>query len=185
MDLVISHPISWHLRRGGMGRVGGARRQALHRLRPRHRQRAGGGCSAERWLPWSRAWTCCSGCCASSESRPIGSHWIKSARRGGLCSPCRQSADATWTRKHGSSTWLGWHLGLKYGLGVQDGFMLETASGCQWVKEEGEAGEYLYSHQYLKTWILSPSLARRRPPPQTYNEGYLQRPLVRCWKVYI
>ena len=29
------------------------------------------------------------------------------------------------------------------------------------------------------------SLARRRPPPQTYNEGYLQRPLVRCWKVYI
>jgi hypothetical protein len=32
MDLVISHPISWHLRRGGMGRVGGA---------PHHRQRAG------------------------------------------------------------------------------------------------------------------------------------------------
>jgi hypothetical protein len=31
--------------------------------------------------------------------------------------------------------------------------MLETASG--WVKEEGEAGEYLYSHQYLKTWILN------------------------------
>jgi hypothetical protein len=99
------------------------------------------------------------------------------------------AADATWTRKHGSSTWLGWHLGLKYGLGVQDGFMLETASG--WVKEEGEAGEYLYSHQYLKTWILSPSglrsrgAWRRRPPPQTYNEGYLQRPLVRCWKVYI
>ena len=22
------------------------------------------------------------------------------------------AADATWTRKHGSSTWLGWHLGL-------------------------------------------------------------------------
>jgi hypothetical protein len=34
-------------------------------------------------------------------------------------------------------------------------FMLETAS--VWVKEEGEAFEYLYSHQYLKTWILSPS----------------------------
>ena len=35
MDLVISHPISWHLLRGGMGRVGGARRQALNLLRPR------------------------------------------------------------------------------------------------------------------------------------------------------
>ena len=35
--LMISQPISWHLR-GGMVRVGGARRQALHLLRPRHRQ---------------------------------------------------------------------------------------------------------------------------------------------------
>ncbi len=35
-----------------------------------------------RWLPWSRAWTCCSGCCASSALRPICSHWKKSACSG-------------------------------------------------------------------------------------------------------
>jgi hypothetical protein len=37
-------------------------------------------------------------------------------------------------------------MGLKYGVGVQDGFKLETGR----VKEEGEADEYLYSHQYFK-----------------------------------
>jgi len=52
---------------------------------------------------------------------------------------------------------------------------------CQWLSEgggcHGEAGEYLYSHQYLKTRILSPNglrsrgAWRRRPPPQTYNEA--------------
>jgi hypothetical protein len=43
----------------------------------------------------------------------------------------------------------------------------------------------------LEFWVRAdcgaaePWCLRRRPPPQTYNEGYLQRPLVRCWKVYI
>ncbi len=54
---------------------------------------------------------------------------------------------------HCGSTWRGWHLGLKYGLGVQYGFKLETG----WVKEEGEAGDYLYSHQYLNYWTPSPN----------------------------
>ena len=49
--------ISWHLV-GGMARVGDARGQVLHLLRPRHRQRAGDGCAAELRRSWSRAWTC-------------------------------------------------------------------------------------------------------------------------------
>ena len=115
-DFMICSPISCHLR-GGMGRVGGASFQPLHLLRPRHRPRAGDGCPAERRRTWSRAWTCCSGCCASSEWRPIDSRWKKSARRGRCCrqcSPCRHSADAPrqmtlvrivigWTR---SSSWI-------------------------------------------------------------------------------
>jgi hypothetical protein len=59
-----------------MARVGGARRQAHHLLRLRHRQRAGDVCPAERWRIWSRAWTCCSGYCASrrgSRFKIIGS----------------------------------------------------------------------------------------------------------------
>jgi hypothetical protein len=130
MDLVISHPISWHLRRGGMGRVGGARRQALHRLRPRHRQRAGGGCSAEQWLPWSRAWTCCNGCCASSDSRLIGSHWKKSARHGELCSPCRQSADALW--KHLTRMTFGPQVWTRSSIWIQVGNWLSEGGGWGW-----------------------------------------------------
>ncbi len=147
MDLVISHPISWHLRRGGMGRVGGARRQALHRLRPRHRQRAGGGCSAEQWLPWSRAWTCCNGCCVTRG-------WLVVIEKSRLAT-ASCAAHAGKAPMHCGSTWRGWHLGLKYGLGVQYGFKLETG----WVKEEGEAGhgDYLYSHQYLNYWTPSPN----------------------------
>ena len=91
-DFMICSPISWHLC-GGMARVGGASFQPLHLLLPRHRQRAGDGCSAERRKSWSRAWTCCRGCCASNESQPTGSRWKKSARRGGRRSPCMQSAD--------------------------------------------------------------------------------------------
>jgi hypothetical protein len=67
---------------------------------------------------------------------------------------CAAHAGKAPMHRANGSTWLGWHLGLKYGLGVQDGFKLET--GCQWVKEDSEAGEYLYSHQYLKTWTPSP-----------------------------
>ena len=72
-DLMISQPMSWYLR-GGTARVGGARRQVLHRLQPRRRQHAGDVCSTEQWRPWSRAWTCCIGCCASNAPRPICSH---------------------------------------------------------------------------------------------------------------
>ena len=46
-----------------------------------------------------------------------------------------------------------WHWGFKYGLGVQDGFKLET--GDQ-VEEEGEAGEYSQSRQNLKAGTPSP-----------------------------
>ena len=70
---VISQPISWYLR-GGLALVGGARRQVLHRLQPRHRQYAGDVCSTEQWLPWCRAWTCCIGCCARNALLPICSH---------------------------------------------------------------------------------------------------------------
>jgi hypothetical protein len=44
---MICSPISWHLR-GGLERVGAARGQFLHLLRPHHHQRAGDGCSAEQ-----------------------------------------------------------------------------------------------------------------------------------------
>ena len=66
---MICLPISWHLR-GGMALVGAAtgRGQVLHLrlLRPLHRLRAADGCLAERRRSWSRAWTCCTGCCARS-----------------------------------------------------------------------------------------------------------------------
>ena len=65
---------------------------------------------------------------------------------------CAAHAGKAPMHRASGSTWLGWHLGLKYGLGVQDGINLETG----WVKKEAEAGECLYSHQYLKIWTPSP-----------------------------
>jgi hypothetical protein len=56
---MICSPISWHLR-GRMARIGAARGQVLHLLRPHRRQRAGDGCLAERRRPRFLAWTCCS-----------------------------------------------------------------------------------------------------------------------------
>jgi hypothetical protein len=61
--------MSWYLR-GGLALTGGARRQVLRRLQPRHRQYAGDVCSTELWLPWCSAWTCCIGCCARNALLP-------------------------------------------------------------------------------------------------------------------
>jgi hypothetical protein len=108
--------ISRHLL-GKLVLVGGATGQELRLLLPRCRQRTGDGCPAELRRTWSSAWTCCSGCCASSEWWPIYSRRKKSARSGrccGQCSPCRHSADAPrqmtlvlivigWTR---CSSWI-------------------------------------------------------------------------------
>ena len=77
---------------------------------------------------------------------------------------------------HRRGTWLGWHLGLKYGLGVQDGFKLETG----WVKEDTEAGEYLYSHQYLKTWTPSPSGLRSLGTSGAGGGGRLRKHIMRA-----
>jgi hypothetical protein len=54
-SFMIASPISWNLR-GGMARVGAARSQVLHLLRPQHSQRAGYGCLAQRF----HVWICCS-----------------------------------------------------------------------------------------------------------------------------
>ncbi len=80
-DFMISSPISWHLR-GWMARVGGASFQVLHLLWPHHRQLwptcwavSGDCCSAERRLPESSAWICCSRCCQVSSLRWKFSSW--------------------------------------------------------------------------------------------------------------
>ncbi len=62
---------------GTCARVGGARRQTFHLLRPRHCQRAGDGCLAERLRPW---WTCCSCCC---HSQPLQVYNFKFQVQGG------------------------------------------------------------------------------------------------------
>jgi hypothetical protein len=89
--------MSWYLR-GGLARVGGARRQVLHRLQPRHHQYAGDVCSTEQWRPW------CHGPVALAAARVMHSgrfvvikkSQLAAAAAAGcaLCSPCRHSANA-------------------------------------------------------------------------------------------
>ncbi len=94
IKIILNHsptisPISWISRHlcGELVLVGGAT----------GRQRTWDWCPAEQRQTWSRAWTFCSGCCASSAQWQFCSHWKKSALSCCCCrqcSPCRHRANA-------------------------------------------------------------------------------------------
>ncbi len=102
--------ISRHLR-GELVLAGGATGQELSLLLPRRRkgQQTGDGCPAERQRTWSRAWTCCSGCCASSASESAGSCSSSSSCLCNLNFKFKlpvQVASATWISSSSWSTTL-------------------------------------------------------------------------------
>jgi uncharacterized protein YfiM (DUF2279 family) len=143
-DLMISQPLSWHLRawmarRGGLAGAPGPRRSSGSTSSSGESGIAVANVLGTYLQVNADLLHCCSGCCTC-----VSADW-QSLKK--VTSPSRLvAAVAAGCAPHASkvpmhssdSTGLGCHWGFKCGLGVQHGFKLETGDKME---GKGEAGE--------------------------------------------